>query len=110
MDLLLSSRVIQGPEALRMGLVNRVVDDGDVVGAAREYVTHLAERCSPTSMALMKRQVYQQLHADGLGAAETEANRMMLESFARPDFPEGVQAFLDRRPPSFARVAGQPAV
>jgi hypothetical protein len=33
----------------------------------------------------------------------------MLASFGRPDFREGVQAYLQRRPPSFARLPGLPA-
>ena len=41
-------------------------------------------------MAIMKRQVYAQLHA-GLGAAHDESVRLMLESFGRADFAEGVQ-------------------
>jgi len=53
----------------------------------------------------MKRQVYQQLHA-GLLGAELEARKLMAESFGRPDFREGVQAYLQRRPPSFERLPG----
>jgi enoyl-CoA hydratase/carnithine racemase len=52
----------------------------------------------------MKRQVYQQMHA-GLLAAEREARQLMMESFSRPDFREGVSSFLDRRPPQFERLA-----
>jgi enoyl-CoA hydratase/carnithine racemase len=51
----------------------------------------------------MKRQVYEQLHA-GLGAAEREADQLMRESFTRPDFTEGVQSFLEKRPPQFGRL------
>ena len=79
--------------------MNRAVD-GDVAGVAKEYVKELAERCSPTSMAIMKRQVYQQLHA-GLGPKEREAQQLMAESFGRPDFAEGVQSFLQKRPPEW---------
>jgi hypothetical protein len=53
----------------------------------------------------MKRQVYLDLHR-GLAAAQSDAGRRMVESFARPDFREGVQSYLEHRPPEFARVGG----
>jgi enoyl-CoA hydratase/carnithine racemase len=56
----------------------------------------------------MKRQVNQQLHA-GLGAAELEARQLMMESFGRPDFKEGVASFLERRSPSFQRLGDDDA-
>jgi enoyl-CoA hydratase/carnithine racemase len=104
LDLLFSSRKVRGEEAERLGLVNRVLPADEVATAAQRYVRDLAERCSPTSMAIMKRQVYQQLHA-GLGPAEREAQALMVESFSRPDFPEGVQSYLEKRAPNFARLA-----
>jgi enoyl-CoA hydratase/carnithine racemase len=102
LDLLFSSRKVDGAECERVGLVNRAVD-GNVVDVARVYIADLAAHCSPTSLAVMKRQVYQQLHA-GLGPAEREAQALMVESFGRPDFTEGVQSFLQKRPPAFRRL------
>ena len=54
-------------------------------------------------MAIMKRQVYQQMHA-GMLAAEREARALMAESFQRPDFREGVSSFMERRSPQFERL------
>jgi enoyl-CoA hydratase/carnithine racemase len=104
LDLLYTARKVKGEEAARIGLVNRALPAEDVLPAAQDYVRELAMSSSPTSMAVMKRQVYSELHA-GLGAAERHAIDLMKESFTRPDFAEGVRSFLERRPPEFPRYA-----
>jgi enoyl-CoA hydratase/carnithine racemase len=103
MDLLLSSRRVGGEEALRLGLLNEMVAPEELLPRCRAYIEHLAETCSPASMAIMKQQVNRYFHA-GIAAAEAEAEQLMAESFGRPDFAEGVQSFLQRRSPDFARL------
>lgn len=105
LDLLMSSRRITGEEAAALGVVNAAMAADEVVPHSRAYIEELAARCSPTSISIMKRQIYEQLHA-GLGPAESEAQRLMIESFGRPDFREGVESFLQKRPPKFGRLAG----
>jgi enoyl-CoA hydratase/carnithine racemase len=105
LDLLMSSRRVNGAEAKDLGLLNHLVDDPDeLLNWCRNYITELAEKCSPTSIAIMKQQVYSHLHV-GMGVAEAEAAQLMVESFGRPDFAEGVQSFIEKRPPSFSRIS-----
>lgn len=103
LDLLLSSRRVGGEEAHRLGLANYLVPGEELLAFCRNYVDTLARTCSPASMAVMKRQVHADLHA-GLGAAERTAQRLMMESFHRPDFREGVRSFVEKRPPEFPRI------
>lgn len=104
LDLLFSSRKVTGVEAAALRLVNAALPRDEVLARAQQYVRDLAVTSSPASMAIMKRQVYQQLHA-GMLEAEHEARQLMLESFGRPDFREGVDSFVERRPPNFKRLA-----
>jgi enoyl-CoA hydratase/carnithine racemase len=106
LDLLFTARKVGAGEAERIGLVNRAVPPDDLLTAARDYVVGLAEHSSPTSIAVIKRQVYLDLHR-GLAAAERDAERLMAASFARPDFQEGVQSYLERRPPRFRRIGAE---
>jgi enoyl-CoA hydratase/carnithine racemase len=101
LDLLLSGRVVLAQEAQTLGLVNRVAAPEKLLEETLDYARELAVKCSPASMARIKRQVYVDLER-GLPEALAEADRLMLESFTAPDFVEGVTSFVERRDPRFA--------
>lgn len=104
MDLLFSGRVILAEEAAAMGLVNEVVAPEHLLDRTLEYAADLAINASPTSIAVMKGQVYaDQLR--GVEDASTDAIELMKASLRRDDFKEGVASFLQKRPPIFAPLA-----
>ena len=100
LDLLLSARVVLAEEAYELGLANRVVAPEQLLDETLAYARDLATNCSPTSMAVMKQQIYAALDQDR-DTALAEANEEMFASFAREDFREGVASFVERREPEF---------
>jgi len=104
LDLLLSGRVVLGEEAAALGLVNRAIARERLLEETLAYARDLAVNCSPASMAAMKGQLYADLE-HGLDDAQAKAGRLMLDSFAAPDFKEGVASFMERREPRFAPLA-----
>lgn len=102
-DILWSGRTFQGPEAKELGLVNRVVPPDQVVAEAQDFISGLAKTSSPTSLMHMKQQVYRQL-MEPLGQAMQETGRLVVDSVDRSDFKEGIESFVERRPPNFPRL------
>lgn len=103
MDLLLSGRVVLGDEAAAMGLVNAAVEPGRLMAHTMDFAARLATTVSPTSMAVIKRQVYDDWAKD-FATAHADSVQLMMASLRRPDFKEGVLSYVDKRPPAFGPV------
>jgi enoyl-CoA hydratase/carnithine racemase len=102
LDLLLSGRVVEAQEAAVLGLVTRVYPPEQLLDAATGYAREMAVNCSPRALAAIRHQVYGDLSRD-LDAAMAETLELMpwFNSAANPDFREGVDSFVARRPPAF---------
>jgi enoyl-CoA hydratase/carnithine racemase len=101
LDLLMSARKFDADEALRLGVVDRVLPPAELMAAARAYARDLADNVSPRSMAVIKRQMWA-VGTQTMAQAIAVADREMQASFGTEDFREGVAHFVEKRPPAFS--------
>ncbi len=99
-ELLFTSRTVDAQEALRLGLVTRVLADEDFADAAQAFARELADSVSPRSLRVMKRQIWS-AQFQTLAEAFDLAIEEMIPSLECEDFREGVRHFLEKRPPAF---------
>jgi len=100
LDLLLSGRKFDAAEALRLGLVNGVLPQAELLAGVRAYASELTELVSPRSMGVIKRQLWE-AQFQTLSQASAVASDEMVKSFGTADFKEGVAHFLEKRAPRF---------
>ena len=96
-DLILTGRLVDADEALRIGLVNAVHDP--VLEKAREVAELLASK-SPIALAAAKRTLNHALQGDHVENLQREADAFG-GLFASEDAREGLTAFAEKRTPSF---------
>lgn len=104
LDLMLTGRAIDGPEAMRAGLVSRVCDDADAMWDVADEYAAMFEQTSPTALRLGRRAFG--LLADLPAPQALDAAQFLnLAFFHGSDLAEGADAFLERRPPRWSPAA-----
>lgn len=99
-DILFSARMLEADEALRIGLINFVVDDAELETRVREYAARVAANAPMTVHAVKSAmQVFERYSADP-GAAEIAA--LVDACFNSDDYKEGRRAFMEKRTPRFS--------
>jgi enoyl-CoA hydratase len=98
-ELILLGEPVSAEEAYRLGLVNRLAPPGGAVEAALSFAQPFLSR-SQSALALAK----QAIHEGGEGTLEEGLHReahLFAEAFRTHDGREGIQAFIEKRPPNF---------
>jgi enoyl-CoA hydratase/carnithine racemase len=99
LEMLLTGDMISAEQALRIGLVNRVVAPGQ----ERDEAIRLAHQIASKSAAVMKigkQAFYDQIEMK-LGDAYRHASAVMVENMMLRDAAEGIGAFLEKREPTW---------
>lgn len=99
LELILFGDMIPAEEALRLGIVNRLVPDDSFAEEAMDWARQLAEG-PPVALALAKRGVYRGWEG-GLSAALEYEFFAQKTVWGTEDAGEGVKAFVEKRPPRF---------
>ena len=95
-DMIFRARLLEAPEALAVGLVTEVVEDAAVMARAEE-VTRLVAGHAPLTLQATKEALLRLRPALAPGAGDD----LVLMCYMSKDFREGMQAFLDKRAPSW---------
>lgn len=98
MELMWLAERLDATEALRLGVVNRVVPRAELESAVDELATRLASR-PPMAVTAVKRAVA--ANADGVEAGLAAAGEGQLRCLASNDLAEAGAAWLEGRPPNY---------
>ena len=96
LELLWTGRVIDAAEAERIGLVNRVVADADVLTAALELAAGIAAQAQH-AIRITKRSVYQALANGSLASHLDAVSSHMAVLYDTREFRERLKAFRERK-------------
>ncbi|HLM91212.1 MAG TPA: enoyl-CoA hydratase-related protein [Thermoplasmata archaeon] len=99
-ELMFTGAMIPATEALRIGLVNKVVPAGQELRAARDLAHTIAQK-APKAVQAAKRAITEGLTKPLAEGIEIEAQLFASEVLPSEDLGEGIMAFAERRPPKF---------
>lgn len=98
-ELIFSGRVIDADEALRIGLVNAVVDGPELLPRVEAVAAEIGAR-GPLAVAAAKRAMREGMVRPFTAALERE-QEIFASLFATADQEEGMRAFIEKRPPAW---------
>lgn len=98
-ELIFSAEGVDAEQAEKLGLVNGVVPDGELLDACKSLALKISQN-APQALAAAKEAIYLALRGDLKASLDFEA-RSQMDLFKTRDFQEGISSFLEKREPVF---------
>jgi 2-(1,2-epoxy-1,2-dihydrophenyl)acetyl-CoA isomerase len=98
-ELMMTGEQTSAARALQMGMINRVIADGELMNVALALAAQLAQ--APTAAIGRIKQLLEQSATNDYSAQLDLEHKAQLQSGQTKDFREGVAAFIEKRPPRF---------
>lgn len=95
MDMILMARLIEAPEAQRIGLISEVLPDFEAVKSRAQEMAETLAGHAPLTMRATKEALRR------LRRGEREGSDFVVECYMSDDFKVGMEAFLAKRPPKW---------
>jgi enoyl-CoA hydratase/carnithine racemase len=101
MDVLLTGRIFDGAEALRMGLATEVHPNDQVLARAKEIALDIAKNVGPVAAAITKRLVYESLESIDREKDAINEHSLFEWSMLHEEGAEGMRSFMEKRDPQW---------
>ena len=99
-EIIYTGQLMNAQQAAKIGLLNKVVPDGDEVRAALDVAKRISSKASPVAVRNAKVAINEGLGRD-LDTALSASDKVMGEVMTSSDLREGIKAFVEKRPPAF---------
>jgi enoyl-CoA hydratase/carnithine racemase len=106
MEWVATGRVFDAAEALRGGLVSRVVPDDELLPTAHALAAEIVENTSAVAVAAARELLWSMLGAPSPWDSHRLESQALMQLGAGADAREGVVSFLEKRPPEFTTPLG----
>jgi enoyl-CoA hydratase/carnithine racemase len=103
-EMCLTGRLYPAAEAFEMGLVDRLVDDEQLLPAAHELAATIAANPSP-QLRWVKELLTENGSETDLALVQQREMTLLQQAYATPEHKEAVAAFLEKRTPDYQRAA-----
>jgi enoyl-CoA hydratase/carnithine racemase len=101
MDVLLTGRIFDGAEALRIGLATEVRPNDEVLERAQEIARDIATNVGPVAAAITKRLVYESLQSLDRERDAIFEDQLFRWSVSHEEGAEGMTSFMEKRDPKW---------